>query len=100
MGEEGAWNFTRTTDLREVVLFSTIFSTLLSPIVYWQTLNQYKDADMFPIPDSFHTSLSKVSILRPLANTNDKDIPETGLKEEIYCRKQMFRNVFKTEVND
>ena len=33
MGEEGAWNFTRTTDLREVVLFSTIFSTLLSPIV-------------------------------------------------------------------
>ena len=33
MGEEGAWNFTWTTDLREVVLFPTIFSTLLSPIV-------------------------------------------------------------------
>ena len=33
MGEEGAWNFTRTTDLREEVLFSTICSTLLSPIV-------------------------------------------------------------------
>ena len=33
MGEEGAWNFTRTTDLREVVLFSILFSTLLSPIV-------------------------------------------------------------------
>ena len=31
MGEEGA--FTRTTDLREIVLVSTIVSTLLSPIV-------------------------------------------------------------------
>ena len=33
MGKEGAWNFTRTTDLWEVVLFSTMFSTLLSLIV-------------------------------------------------------------------
>ena len=32
-GGGGAWNFTRTTNLREVILFSTIVSTLLSKIV-------------------------------------------------------------------
>ena len=46
-GGGGAWNFTRTTNLRQVILFSTIVSTLLSKIVddswlifrhFWQFL--------------------------------------------------------------
>ena len=33
MEEEGAWDFTQKTDLQKVVLFVTMFSTLLSLIV-------------------------------------------------------------------
>ena len=34
MGGEGAWNITQKTDLQKVILYLTMFSTLLSPIVF------------------------------------------------------------------